>query len=513
MKEQIIHLEPHDDVTSVREKLGWVRAPRVLLVFPPKNQNRILHRKLDLVLIQREATRLRAQLALVTKDALIIEHAKELGIACFKSVQEGHQSYWDTTQAQFTIAREEQPQQLEAELAEAATRLRPPPQIIPENLQYLAVRGFLILLGLGLLTGLVVTVPSATIILTPASNQITITTSVIASPDATDPDPLTGVIPARRVGIEVETSTSIQTTGTTEQPTEKARGIALFTNRVADQVTIPAGTIVRTSAAEPVRFITLTDATLPGQVGDTVEVPIEAVEPGYTGNVPVNRVNQIDGVLSNRLVVSNPQPTRGGDVAETQAISQADYDRIRALALQELQQRAYAEMLTNPYINLAESEFIPQESLVVVLVHAETYQGYIGEAAEQLSLTIRVTVQGVAIDERFARQIVYSRLIDKVGSDYELGTETLIFKRGEIIETGDNQEVTFIMQGAGDVAQGVATEEIRNLVRGKTRQNALTALDRELPLTQPPQIETFPRFWPFMPLTPLRITVQISGGS
>ena len=34
MKEQIILLEEHDDVDSIREKLGWVRAARVLLLFP-----------------------------------------------------------------------------------------------------------------------------------------------------------------------------------------------------------------------------------------------------------------------------------------------------------------------------------------------------------------------------------------------------------------------------------------------------------------------------------------------
>ena len=94
MKEQIIQLEPHDDVNSVRDKLGWLRAQRVLLVLPQDQHTRILQRPLDLVLIQREITRRRAHFALITDDPDITDHAHELGIPTFLSIAESHQTGW-----------------------------------------------------------------------------------------------------------------------------------------------------------------------------------------------------------------------------------------------------------------------------------------------------------------------------------------------------------------------------------------------------------------------------------
>lgn len=511
VKEQVIHLEPHDDVTSVRDKLGWIRAPRVLLNFPDDPRYPILRRKLDLVLIQREATRRQAQLALVTRDPEVIEQAEELGIACFRSIEASHQQHWHTRMAQLTVDRGEYAARLDPDLVEIGTRLKPDRLLLSPGLQRAASVALFVLLGVGLLGGGYLVLPGAIIYLAPASNQVTVTTTITADPQAGEVQPDRNVIPARIVGVEVESAATVETTGTAELPTEKARGIVLFTNLIPDQVTIPAGSIVRTSAAQPVRFVTLADATLPGRIGETVEVPIEALEAGFVGNLPPGRINQLEGPLGTRVAVANAQPTRGGDVQQVPAIAQADYDRVRALVLQQLQQRAFAEMQTNPYINLQAGEFIPLESLVVVLVHAETYQGYVGQPADQVSLTMRVTVQGTAIDERFARQIVYARLAEKVGPGYQIGAESLIFRRGEVTGIDDERRITFIMQGAGDVTVAIETQAVRQMTAGKPISQALDQLNQELPLAAPPVIEVWPGFWPVMPSVPFRIQVEVSG--
>jgi hypothetical protein len=309
--------------------------------------------------------------------------------------------------------------------------------------------------------------------------------------------------------VEVEGQATVDTTGTIDQPSEKARGIALFTNLIPDQVTIPAGTVVRTSAAQPVRFVTLADATLPGTVGETVEVPIEAVNPGFEGNLPAGRINEIEGPLSARLAVANGEPTRGGDVTVVPAVGPADFDRVRALLLQELQQRAYAEMQTDPFIALQSTEFIPIESLAVVLMHSETFDGYVGQAATELALDVRVTIQGVAIDERRAREVVYAGLAEKVGEGFEISATSLVFRRGVVTNIDDQRRVTFVMQGAGDVSAAIHPQDVRRMVRGRSVQGALATLDRELPLAAPPSIEAWPPFWPIIPSLAARIDVEI----
>jgi hypothetical protein len=510
VKEQIIRLEPHDDIISVRDKLGWIRAPRVLLVFPEDPRVRILQDKLDLVLIQREVTRRRAQLALITRDPAVVEHARDLGIACFGSIEASHRRYWRTARARLAVARSERATPLDPALIEAATRLDTEQAALPPAGRRAVALTTLALALAVLLAGLAAIAPGATVHLTPASNQVTVTTAITADP-AVDPglvDTAAGLIAARTVGVETESSIAVDVTGTALQPSQKALGIVLFTNLIPEQVTIPAGTVVRTSAARPVRFVTLSDITLPGKLGETAQVPVEAVEAGFTGNLPAGRINQIEGPLGVRVGVTNAEPTTGGDAVEIPAVAEQDYQRARALLLQQLQQRAFAEMQSKL---LSDTEFVPPESLAVVLIHSETYSAAIGQAAGRLTLNMRVTVQGIAVDERLARQIVYARLTEKVGIGLQIGAGSLVFRRSDVTRIDEQQRVTFVMQGAGDVSTAVDTTRVLQLVRGVSVREAELRLNRELPLGAPARIETWPRFWPQMPLLPLRIRVVVDG--
>lgn len=511
MKEQVIRLEPHDDITSVREKLGWVQASHVLIVYPHNPPEELLQRRLDLVLLQREATRKRTHLALITHDPIIHESARELGIPYFASVAASHKQTWKTAKAELAIRREDQPLRLNPALADAASRLRNSPQPLFPPLSVQTKRRLGIIALIITLLGLILLGPSATVRVEPAANQVTLTTVVVASPDSSAPDVdlSTSSIRARMVGVEVEGLTTIDTTGTTAQPSEKARGVALFTNLVPDQATIPLGTVVRTSAGQPVRFVTLADATLPGTVGATVEVPIEAISPGFEGNLPTARVNQVEGPLASRAAVTNSQPTQGGDVTMVPSVSTDDYARIRALLLQQLQQRAYAEIQTDPLIMLTDTEVVPVETLDVVLVRSETYNAYIGQPATQLSLDMAVTVQGVAIDERLARQVVYAKLAEKVGTGYEIRPDSLVFRRGEVTNIDDNRRVTFVMQGAGDISATITEAHVRSIVRGTTIAQAVSKLENELPLGGPPSVQIWPSFWPLISPLSQRINVEI----
>ena len=80
MKTQIIHLEPHDDIISTRDKMGWGKTRRILLVWPTRGQ--ILTRKLDLQLLLRQAQTAGEQLALVTYDPDVLFNASRAGDPC-----------------------------------------------------------------------------------------------------------------------------------------------------------------------------------------------------------------------------------------------------------------------------------------------------------------------------------------------------------------------------------------------------------------------------------------------
>lgn len=507
MKEQIIEVEPFDDVASVRDKLRWARADHVLLVLADGAEHRIARNKLDLLLLQREASRQGAALALITRDRVIIDFARELDLPCFASVEANRARRWAAPPPRRVIEQPEPGDRLSADLVEAGTRLRAPQPMLPASLQRALTRGRWALAAGGVLLGGLLLVPGASIHLEPITNQVTVTTPVIADPHASGIDTSAGTIPARMVGVDVDATTSTDTTGTHNIPTEKAHGTVLLTNLIPDQITVPAGTFVRTSAAQPVKFATVSDVTLPGRVGQNVEVGVEAVEPGFSGNLQSNKINVVDGQLGTRVAVTNPDPTQGGSDKPTRAVSRQDYDRVRTLAIQQLQQRAYAEMQTDPYIKLLDTEFIPVESLAVVLINAETYSASVGETASSISLTMRATVQGTAIDERAARQVVYSKMTEKVGPGFEISPDTLVFKKGEVTALGSERRITFVMEGGGDVVAAINPDDVRRMIAGMPVRQAQDRLQRDLQLASPPTLSVWPAFWPLMPILPSRIDV------
>ena len=93
MKTQVLQLDPHDDIISTRDKLGWKQTGRILLVWPRKGH--VLTRRLDLVLLARHTASLGAQLALITRDPQVRDNASSLGISVFDSLDTAQRSRWD----------------------------------------------------------------------------------------------------------------------------------------------------------------------------------------------------------------------------------------------------------------------------------------------------------------------------------------------------------------------------------------------------------------------------------
>ena len=93
-----LHLAAADTLVNVRDRLSGFRGRRVLLIWPEEGRN--LRRKLDLVLIQREAYRRAIQLAIVVKDAKLSFYASELNISCFESIEASERERWETRTSQ-----------------------------------------------------------------------------------------------------------------------------------------------------------------------------------------------------------------------------------------------------------------------------------------------------------------------------------------------------------------------------------------------------------------------------
>ena len=54
-REQVIHLNPGDEIATIRDKIQWAGAPRVVLYVP--RRNKALRDKMNLKLVQRTQAR------------------------------------------------------------------------------------------------------------------------------------------------------------------------------------------------------------------------------------------------------------------------------------------------------------------------------------------------------------------------------------------------------------------------------------------------------------------------
>lgn len=495
---EVIYLQEDDDLAILRGRLRQVQDSRVVLVLPWNAC--LLSRPLDGELVRREAERLGLEVAVVSEDPDQRALVRWAGLPAFASIAQAEAAAtWPRPER--TTVEPHRPDWWEEEAP-----LRPPPSRILPPWTRRARQGGRALVFVAtillLLASAYVIIPQATITLTPAGETVTVIAPVSVALDAESVDITTGTIPARRIGDYFEGYIEIETTGTAAFESGQATGTVLFTNLLGQDVTVPAGTVVRTSAGSfPIRFAT-TEDVLVSAFGQAT-APIKALDEGAVGNVGVNQINQVEGIAALALRVTNPEPTSGGSVQEVRAVSQADMDRARALLTAQLMDEAYQGL--QAYLEPA--EFLPRQSLAIQ-AREIGYDRFLTERADTLGLHMRLLVTGLAVNQYNARTVAYAALTRRLPSGYSLvGAD---FEIGEVAEepvgTGD---FTFFVTATGYAAAEIDLQAVRESVLGKSVQGAVDRLAADLPLAEPAHIMVWPEWLGRVPLLPLRIDVRV----
>jgi len=495
MKTQVVHLELHDDVVSVRDKMSSAKTARILLVWPTRK--RVLDRSLDLILLQRYAVSLGAQLGLVTRSAEIRRAAGELGIPFFATTAEAQSRPWRRRSSPPILARRNPRPDLRELRAEAC-----PPE--PAWQAHAATRLTFFTLGvLAVLAVVSLFIPSATVSLDPKLQTQELTLQVSASQSATSVN-VAGSLPAHEISIGVEGSQSAAATGQASVADEPAQGVARFRNLTTTVVGIPVGTVIRTMTEPAVRFVTTQDGVVEGGVGKTIDIPIRAVEPGPPGNLAADTLIAIQGDIGAELAVANPEPTSGGTERTVALPSADDRARLNAALLSELRQQAL-DQLSN---QLSIDDLLFPDTLVVSKTLAETYQPEEGQPGETLTLTMQV---------EFSIQYAQASDLNVLAAaalDAGLTRELLPVADTRNIEiTGKptpqaNGITTFEIHASRELKPNINFSSVARAVQGLSPLEAGQRLESMLPLASPPQIQLVPSWWPWLPFLQFRIVIN-----
>lgn len=493
-----IAMQPDDDLAVLRHRLRQARDGRAIVVLPW--ETRLFSRPLDGELVRREAERLGLEVAVVSEDPDRRAYVRWLGLPAFASVAEAEAAEeWPWPDREF-------PEPPPRAWWEEEVPLQPPPaRPLPSWAQGIrtGARATVFLATLLVLAAFAyAVVPRATVTLVPIGQTVRAEVTVSAGLDFSNVDPVRGLIPARRVGDYFSGYLEVETTGTAAYESGKAKGTVLFSNLLAQEVRIPAGTVVRTSSGSfPVRFVTTEEVVVP-PLGQT-PAPIEALEEGPAGNVPAGHINQIEGVVGTALRVINPEPTSGGGLQEVRAVSQEDMDRAREQLKAQLLEEAYQGL--REYLEPTEVLF--RQSLEIQASEV-TFNRFLYERADTVGVQMKLLITGMAVDRGNAQVVAYRALSDQLPPGH-----TLVNARFELHEpeTGpQNGVLSFRVSAAGYTAAEIDPEAVRKAIRGRSVRQATGLLMEEFPLAEPPQIEVWPRWLGRLPLLPLRIQVVVN---
>jgi len=493
LKTQIITLESHDDLISVRDKLSWAKTPRILIVWP--KYEKVTLRVLDLKVLQRHADSLGAQLGLVTRRAKVRRDAESLGIPVFISTTVAQRNLWP----------------------DSAPRGRRVPKAPRRDLRKVrdgvyekeapwrtSLLGRVLIFTAGVIAVLAMTslfIPHAVLTLYPETKIQSVVIPVAAS-ESNESVSVTGQIPARTMSTTVNARQSLAITSQISVPKSKSKGVARFTNLSQAEVDLPAGTVVATESS--IRFATLNDTRLPTGIDQFVDVPIEALEAGAQENVPADTITIVEGPLGLSISVTNPNATKGG--ANSQMIGANDEDRakLRKVVLDNLRRDAETKLRAQ----IAPTDLLLMDTFEVTKIIEEKFTPPAGQPGKLLNLNMQVEFSSRYVSDDDLKELSLSTLNASVGNGFAAQASPVYNIVAD--PSTDNSGIShFDLEVTRTLLRQLDSMQVFSIVRGQKPELISDELVSKLSLRQAPDISITPSWWRWLPLIPLNISVEI----
>jgi hypothetical protein len=346
---------------------------------------------------------------------------------------------------------------------------------------------------------LIVTIPSA---------SLAVAASPIPMPGATfslraGPG---GDVPAQPLSTTITAKVTGTATGSRDEQL-KATGSVRITNQTTDDITILKGTVVQTTTGgDRVQFATTEQKTLPRSVivfvnvvPGTVDIAVEAVVGGTTGNVPANRITVSN---NGRYTVTNPAATTGGETKKipivraedyTAATAKANVDRALADAANDQKLRWKSQLSGDAVIYVGAPSLTSQGSLTDV----------VGKEVATFDVPITATVQGFAVGGDQPTKAAAERYRSMASPGDVLDERTAQY---DAVATVADNGVTWRITASGSQSPQLDPARVQAAVAGRTVPETILLLRSQgLQVTE---VRLSPSWWPRLPLLGARIAVN-----
>lgn len=456
--QELVFLDPDDDLGTIRSKLESSTAEEVYLVIPRRSP--VLRTPLDFRILARVANELSSETILVTGDSARRRLAQHEGFRTRRSLR---------TLRHLMLGPED----------------RAPLLVLPD--WFPSIPGLLVMVaGLLVVAAVaVVAIPQEKVTLVPQTTPVSREMDVLVDPTAQSADVNRIVLPGQLITQKMEIAGSLPVPGDRTVGKDRARGEIVLTDQRPDPVLVAKGTRVKTAdgAAFTVDQDTRLQPNVPARVG------ITAVDPGTGGNVGAGAIAAFDGIDSSNLQVTNQRPTTGGTDRQAKLVTEDDQKALH----DQLLQKAKDQGLTQIKQRAGQDHSVPDQSLQVK-VDSEQYDQQPGTEADQLTGRLTVEASATAFLNQSFDDLVSNVLVAGAGQDMRLSGRPTV-STPEVVSVNGNQ-VKLHTKGSGVAVRSLDDKKIATDLRGMTLPEARTYLSRISGLAEPPQVDLTPSWAP-----------------
>jgi hypothetical protein len=235
-----------------------------------------------------------------------------------------------------------------------------------------------------------------------------------------------------------------------------------------------------------------------------VEVPVEALEAGEQGNVAEETVTAVEGSLGLSIAVTNPEAIDGGANATVVGATEEDRARLREVVVGNLLRDAESKLDAQ----IAPDDLLLPDTIEPVQVIEETFTPSAGEPGKTLVLNMQVEFLARYVSDADLRQLTLSTLNASVEDGFEAAAPP-VYKVIADSSTDSAGVSHFDLEVSRTMLRQVDEMRVFSLVRGRDPQEVGNVLTSDLALREKPEIVITPSWYPWLPLIPFNVLVEV----
>ncbi len=325
------------------------------------------------------------------------------------------------------------------------------------------IGGLVLLLVLGGLGALYWYIPRATVVLRVSPQEINKNFTLLASTSSSSTDSGTLEIDASVLQAEVSDTSSTPTTGS-KLIGDKATGEVQILNTTDTSRKLAAGTILNSPSG--LKFVTDSEVTIASGSGSVFNpqpgkatVKITASQIGGDYNLSAGTEFRVASFATTQIAAKNDAAISGGSSRQVKAVTKDDMAKLRAGLVNALKDRAKEELNKKS----DDQQTLIPESVTVETI-SENFNHKLDEAADDLSLELKVRAKGLSVNKEDLDKIIADQIKPQIPAGF---TEISSQEQTMAVKKADKDSVLFDVTVSARVLPEYKTAEIVDFIKGK----------------------------------------------